>query len=321
MGESLFRNDEGIWAVPYKLTKQLRVQTPFEKTMQQFVNIEPVQPEGVGIGSNVYVRFRNWAEADPSACTGIAQTATGPGYVPTWEKQTVTLAMTAFYFNEDEETIRRASESVKSELVEDLRTRLDELQEKELIYLAKTSYLKAVPNVSGADPISWDTYTELDDLLEGMDDDYRIPKLTDGQAAYNIVSGWKFLNRITNASAYISWNQFKRPDLSYYHQMGITEGFNLFHTNQVSTKTASYASYKINNNAGTNTISEAIAFGKDAFGEVVGWPEEIRSGYSDPPFNLSYVVFVWKLHKYFIPWGITNQGTVGKSRVVHITSA
>jgi len=331
--ESRFRADEAIWSVP-KLTKQLRETIGFDRSVTQFVDIEPVIPQGVGINTTNYIRLESFQEADPTTAVGVGEGAIGPGYTAQFAKQSVSLTMTAFYWTIDEETIRRADFNTQQRMVFQARRMLDELDSKRLIYLAKQTYMKVIPDVAGSTRVTWDTdgtlsttaasafdLDDLDDLHTDLSDTYRYPTHTEGAAAhYTILAGRHFFENITSDAVYREIYRYNKPELLWYGELGATAGFRLVHTNLVTSKTGTQYAYKLRWAVGTNNIPEALVFGKDAFRRFIGWAEEFRGGWADPPFNLQYALVVRKLDAFAIPWDYTSN-TAGQVRIAHITSA
>jgi N4-gp56 family major capsid protein len=153
-------------------------------------------------------------------------------------------------------------------------------------------------------------YFHVEDISALMFDTLVVP-YWDGDVYIGIFRA-KTLTTLRRDSQFVSWNQYTNPGAKAKGEVGIIERIKLIETNH-----AQALPY-----VGTNNFGQGVVFGKDAVGMIEALAPELRAALPSNFGRFKSIAWYGLLGFNAIFTGMTTQAdSVGKARIVHVTSA
>lgn len=187
----------------------------------------------------------------------------------------------------------------------------------------KATNVKYVPDAATTSSITYNgtasgtavadlSYFHLEDISQQMFDDQRIPYWENDQ--YIGIFRAKTLTTLRRDSQFISWNQFKTPEMKAKGEVGVIERIRLIETNH----SASGALPDV----GSNSFGSGVVFGRDSVIMVTAVTPHLRAAL---PGNFGrFKAIAWYGEFAFgrqFPGATTQANSRGVTRGFHITSA
>jgi N4-gp56 family major capsid protein len=154
------------------------------------------------------------------------------------------------------------------------------------------------------------TYFHVEDISALMFDTLNVP-YWEGDVYMGIFRA-KTLTTLRRDSQFTAWNQYGNAGVKAKGEVGIIERLKLLETNHA--KPLPYV--------GSNNFGQGIVFGKDAVGMIEALAPELRAALPSGHGRFKSIAWFGRLGFNIIFSGLTTQAaSIGKARVIHVTSA